>query len=277
MNIGGQALVEGVLIRSNNYVSTAVNVKGKIVSRVYRKENLASKYKKLYVIRGVLALWDMLSLGFKELIRSAETVENEKASFWELFISIGLAIILSVVFFILIPLYLSKLITSNNFMFNLVDGLLRVLIFVGYVLVISLFKDVRRTFEYHGAEHKAIACFENKEKLSVNNIKKYSPIHERCGTAFIFIVLIVSVFVFSLIQGGFWQKFLGRLVLIPLVAGISYEILKLNARYKFFLFKVFVIPGVFMQYITTREPDNMQIKTALTAVQNILKKEKHLD
>lgn len=277
MNIGGQALVEGVLIRSNNYVSTAVNVKGKIVSRVYRKENLASKYKKLYVIRGVLALWDMLSLGFKELIRSAETVENEKASFWELFISIGLAIILSVVFFILIPLYLSKLITSNNFMFNLVDGLLRVLIFVGYVFVISLFKDVRRTFEYHGAEHKAIACFENKEKLSVNNIKKYSPIHERCGTAFIFIVLIVSVFVFSLIQGGFWQKFLGRLVLIPLVAGISYEILKLNARYKFFLFKVFVIPGVFMQYITTREPDNMQIKTALTAVQNILKKEKHFD
>lgn len=277
MNIGGQALVEGVLMRGpTHYAMAARKENKKIVTKVIHKESPAHKYKRLIFIRGLLVLIDTLIIGLKALIWSGEQSSDEKITKKETFFTILISFAAVILFFVLIPLWVSKLVTTTTLAFNIVDGILRVLLFIAYVLIIARMKDVRRTFEYHGAEHMTIACHENNKSLTLKNIRHYSPIHERCGTAFIFIVLILSIIVFSFITSPvFYIKFLSRIVLIPVIAGVSYEILKFSAKHpRLFIFKVFIIPGLWFQKITTAHPDDGQIEVAVASMKALLKKEK---
>ena len=185
--------------------------------------------------------------------------------------------------FVLLPLYATKLIgnflplvSRSSLMFNFVDGLIRVFLFILYIVGIGLWKEMRRIFEYHGAEHKVIHAYENGNELLVQNIKKYSPLHPRCGTSFLLIVMIISIFTFSFIPQAwpFLYKFFSRLVLIPLIAGISYELLKLSAKMEHnFIMHLLIQPGLLLQRLTTREPDESQIEVAVEALQEVLKLE----
>ncbi len=279
VNIGGQALIEGVLIRSPNYISVSVRKKNKkIKSKLEHKEALYVKYKKLLFLRGILVLWENLQLGIKETLYSTEETTDEKISSKELFLTFLITIPLALLLFVGVPLLLTKLITEKAGYFDIIDGIFRIGIFLGYIWAISKMKDIRRVFQYHGAEHMAIACYENDKKLTIENIKKFPKEHERCGTAFLFIVLLLSIFFFSFIKSPIlWQKFVFRIILIPVIAGVSYEILKLSSKYKkFFLFRWFIKPGLWLQYITTRKPSNEMIEVAKTAVENAVRKEKTL-
>ncbi len=183
--------------------------------------------------------------------------KEEKSSPWSLALSLFLASVIGVILFILLPLYLTKLsgyfismISTNSFVFNLIDGILRVFVFIGYVLVISMLSMMRRIFAYHGAEHKVINAYEAGETLTAENVEKYSRLHVRCGTSFIFIVLVISILVFSMIPSSwsFVLKALSRVILLPLIAGVSYEILKISARWRNNIVgRVITFPGLIFQ------------------------------
>lgn len=276
MNIGGQALIEGVLMRSRNYVGVAVrDNKKKIKTKIYKKTHPAIKYKNLFIIRGFLALIDMLVIGTKELLYSAEVSSGEKVSKKESSFTFLISILFALGLFVALPFYASKLLTEKYWLFNLIEGTIRIIIFLAYVMVISVSKDIRRVYQYHGAEHASIACNEAKKPLTVENVKKFSTIHPRCGTAFIFIVLFISIIVFSFIYHPSWLvRFVSRILLIPIIAGISYEILKLNARFNIPVLNWFSIPGLWLQKITTRKPSNDQIEVAIKSLKLVLSKEK---
>ena len=276
MNIGGQALIEGVIMRSANYVSVAVRDNKKIIkTKIYRRIHPAVKYKNLFVIRGFLALIDMLVVGTRELLYSAEISSGEKISKKESGFTFFLSILFALALFVALPFYVSKLITTTYWLFNLTEGLIRIIIFIGYVLVISISKDIQRVYQYHGAEHASIACFEAKKELTANNVKKFPTIHPRCGTAFIFIVLIISILVFSFVYYPSWiVRLTSRIILIPIVAGVSYEILKLNAKFKIPILNLFSVPGLWLQKITTKKPNKDQIEVAITSLKLLLNKER---
>lgn len=275
-HIGGQAVIEGVLMRSKNKTAIAVRKSnGKIKIKKEKIKSVSDKYPflKWPFFRGILNLIEMLVIGIKALTWSAdeqvEPEKGEKISSWELFLTFFIATVVTVLLFILLPLYLSKLlIKSSGLLFNLVDGIFRIIIFILYIYLISRMKDIQRVFQYHGAEHKAVHCYEEKKKLNVKNCKKYSTAHLRCGTSFLIIVLIISILVFSLITNKtFLIKFLSRIFLIPVIIGISYEILKILDKYqKNFLIKLIATPGLWVQSLTTKEPDDRQIEVAIKAL-----------
>ena len=281
--LGGQALIEGVMMKSPNYISIAVRKPNKKISLKIEKFNsLTKKYRILGwpFIRGVIILFEMLITGMKALTYSANESgesEEEELTKKEIVLTIGFAMLFTALLFIALPFYLSKLITSNEgILFNLIDGVIRVVIFLIYIIGISLMPDIKRVFQYHGAEHMSIHCMEHKEKLTPTNVAKYTPEHPRCGTSFLIIVLLISIIVFSMIISELWYvKLLGRLVLLPLIAGISYEILKLSAKYRRNpIFKLIVWPGMMLQKITTREPDKGQIEVAIRALKGVAKEER---
>ncbi len=273
LGVGGQAVIEGVMMKKGKNVSIAVrkpddtiSVKKEKVSRFF-----AHKIFQLPMLRGILVLLETLVFGMKALTYSANEsidIAEEKLSSLE----IGLTMIVSFVFaiglFIILPLFLTNLTSTSGILFNLIDGIIRVGIFVIYILVISLMSDVKILFGYHGAEHKAVACYENGEKLTVDNAKKFPTAHRRCGTTFILIVLALSIIVFSLIPSNvLWVKFVSRLALVPVIAGLSYEILKLGAKYpKNKLLNCFVVPGLLFQKLTTREPTDRQLEVAVKSL-----------
>src|SRR3989338_3097344 len=263
--IGGQALIEGVLMRKKNQ-------KIKTEKQVF---NFFNKFRKIPFLRGIFVLIETLYIGTKALIYSANEAadEGEEVSKKEIFFSILFSFIFEIAFFVLLPLYLTKIFVSGGILFNIIDGLLRVLVFVLYVIGISFMKDIKRVFQYHGAEHMAVHCYEHKKKLTVKNCKEYSTAHVRCGTNFLFIVLILSIIVFSfIISENFINKILSRILLIPVIASLSYEFLKLSAKFgDFFLIRLLTKPGLWLQKITTREPDNKQIEVAISALKLVLK------
>jgi uncharacterized protein YqhQ len=278
LNIGGQAVIEGVMMRSPNYLATSIWKNNKIISK---KEKIKQKNKffRLFFIRGIVNLLEMLYYGIKTLIWSANQFESkkEKLSNKELFLTILASILFAVTLFIILPLYLAKIITNNNgVIFNIIDGLIRILFFLIYLIAISFIKDVKRLFEYHGAEHKVVNCYEADEKLNIKNIKKHSKLHLRCGTSFILIVLIISILVFSLITTDLWYKKLFlRIALLPVIAGISYEILKLSSRFKNnFIIKILIYPGLLLQRLTTKNPNKKQILAALNSFNTVIELER---
>jgi uncharacterized protein YqhQ len=282
--VGGQAVIEGVLMMNDNKLAIAVRKPNKKIS--IKKETLNSfirthKFFKLPLIRGIFMLLDTLVVGIKALTWSAnEAIEedttkknNGKISPWELTWTLILSIGGAVGLFVLLPLWLTKLVTSDHgFWFNLYDGLIRLGIFFAYVYIIGLMKDVRRVFQYHGAEHKAVNCFESKDKLTVANVLKHSRFHPRCGTTFIFIVLIISILVFSLfILESWWAKLGIRLIFIPIIASVSYEILRLGGKYyKNKIVRAIVFPGLCTQWFTTREPDADQVEVAIKSLKAVI-------
>lgn len=278
INAGGQAVIEGVMMKAGDSLAISVRTdKGRIITK---KERLKKKNKfwKFPFIRGILNLIDMLILGMKALIWSSNQAleEEEEFTMKELILVIGTSIIFVIIFFIGLPYFLTKLIVEKGFWFNLIDGIIRIIIFLAYILVISFMEDIKIMFENHGAEHKAVNCYEKGKKLTVKNAKKYTTVHTRCGTSFIIIVLVISILVFSLITTEkWWLNITLRVLLMPVIASISYEFLMLSARHqKNIILKTLVAPGLWLQKLTTREPNNKQLEVAIKALQTVLRMEK---
>ena len=282
-NYGGQAVIEGVMMRSPLKYAIAVRKPDKeIILKIGKIRTLSDKMKflKWPIFRGVINLIESLVLGLKALTYSAEqaTGEEEKINSVEMFFTILIAFGLFIVFFIALPTAMARYLDrylSNVIIYNLFEGFLRISIFITYLFFISRIKDIKRVFEYHGAEHKVIYTYEAGEELNVDNVKKYSTLHPRCGTSFIFIVLIMSILVFSLLgRQTLLLRIAYRIAIIPIIAGLSYEILKLSAKnMNKSIVKWAVMPGLWFQKLTTSEPDNAQIEVAIKALEGVLPKE----
>lgn len=279
-NYGGQAIIEGVMMRSPFKYAIAVRKPDKeIILKTGKLRSLSNRIKflKWPIFRGIINLIESLTLGLKALTYSAEqaTGEEDKINNVEMFFTILIAFVLFILIFIALPTtiarYLDKYL-SSLIVYNLFEGILRIGIFIFYLYFISKIKDIKRVFEYHGAEHKVIYTYEAGEELKVDNVKKYSTLHPRCGTSFIFIVLIISILVFSLLgKQTLLLRIAYRVAIIPLIAGLSYEILKLSAKNmdKIFI-KWVVMPGLWFQKLTTKEPDEAQIEVAIKALKGVL-------
>ncbi len=289
--IGGQAVLEGVMMRAPRAVAIAVRrPTGEITVKREQMPPLSERFPivKLPILRGAVALFTSLVLGIKALNFSANEAmveeldekgepKKEELTSWALAGTMVVAFGFGIGLFFFFPLYLTKLLVpvigDGNLVFNLVDGVIRVIIFLLYIWGIARMKDIQRVFQYHGAEHKTIFAFENAEELSIENVKKHSRLHPRCGTSFLLIVMLVSIAVFSLIPKAwpFLYKALSRVVLLPLIAGISYEFLKWSAKNdKHPLVKLMVAPGLALQRLTTREPDDEQLEVAIRSVKEAL-------
>jgi uncharacterized protein YqhQ len=282
--IGGQAVIEGVMMKSRRGWTVAVrDPRGEIHVKKERLKELPRVFK-WPLMRGVLTLFHTLVLGIKALEYSATVAyEDEKEekplSRTAIALTIGVSMLLGIGLFIALPLYATKLIgmamsavSESSLAFNMVDGVVRVLVFLLYILLIGLWSEIRRVFEYHGAEHKVIHAYEDG-KLGEAASPHYSPLHPRCGTSFLLIVMVISILVFSFIpqSWSFAGKFLARVVLIPLIAGLSYETLKLSAKTSHTaLGRAIVWPGLMLQRLTTREPDEGQVQVALRALNEVL-------
>ena len=297
INVGGQAVIEGVMIRGlNNYV-VAVRKNKKIISKSGKVGKNKINFFKWYFVRGFVNLAEMMVIGIKSLMWSAEQAggEDEKIGKNELVYTIIVSVLAVLLFFIALPYFLTHLVgiteEKKPFLFNLVDGLIRITIFLIYIVAISFMKDVKTLFQYHGAEHKAIHCYERGEKLSLKNVRKFTTLHPRCGTSFLLIVFIVSILVFSLLPSlmfyyypsfsnlSAWTRkgvlFPVRILLIPFIAGISYEVLKISDKKQSnLLFKLVSAPGLLLQKITTQEPNDKQIEVAIASLDKLLRIEK---
>lgn len=283
-NIGGQAVIEGVMMKAQRGWTVAVRDEKGAIHLKREEIRGPSPFLKLPLLRGVVALYQALVIGMRALEFSAKKAYSEdnqgSLGSFSIVITIGIALLLAVALFIFLPLYLTKSIgsfihsvSSNSLFFNLIDGIIRVIIFLLYVASIGLWKEMRRIFEYHGAEHKVIHAYESGKNLSIDNVRPFSPRHPRCGTSFLLIVMVISIIVFSFIPQSwpFSWKFLSRLILIPLIAGVSYEILRLTARMKDNPFMYLLsLPGLMLQGLTTREPDDSQLEVAIIALKEVL-------
>lgn len=293
-SIGGQAVIEGVMIRNQKHYAVAVRKKDKIVTKKVRIKQRKGIFYKLPIVRGFYNLVDMLVIGMKTLMWSANQAaeeEGEKITKKEMIYTVLISFLIAILFFVALPYFLTFIIgfkeESNPFLFNFIDGIIRILIFLAYILGISFLKDVKRLFQYHGAEHMAVHCYENNKKLTIENIKKFPTLHPRCGTSFIMIVLIISILVFSILPPIVLYLFPGfanfsiifrkiilfslRISLIPLIAGVSYELLKLSDKFKdSFMMNVFIQPGLWFQKITTKKPNKRQIEVARKSVMVLL-------
>ena len=290
-HIGGQALIEGIMMRGRYNWAVAVREPG---GAIYTEEHdLASGRAKnswMYwpVIRGCTAFVESLALGFKAL-----GISSEHAYEWDededgvddgkksggmgalMTLSMIVGIVLGIVIFVVLPAALSNLVlgeaSMNSVAWNIFDGIVRVAIFILYIWLISLMKDIRRMFSYHGAEHKTIACYEAGDPLTVENVRKYTRFHPRCGTSFLILVVIVSVFLYSVLPwGSIGLRGLFKLLLLPLVMGISYELLKWCGRSDNIATRIIRQPGIWVQHLTVFEPDDSMIEVAIAAVTPVL-------
>lgn len=284
-NIGGQAVIEGVMMKSPNGWAIAVRDPFGVINVKTVKSKKRGFVTKLPFIRGIFALWSALSVGIKALefssnIAYQEEKDSKPMSNVTMALTIGFAFLLAIGLFKFLPLFFTTMISnyvwnisSNSLLFNLIDGLFRIFIFFLYIFLIGLWKGMKRIYEYHGAEHKVIYAYEAEQKLSVESAKKYKPYHPRCGTSFLLIVMVISILSFMLIpkDWSFTEKLLWRIVLIPLIAGVSYEVLRLSARMKDnLIMKTIVYPGLMLQRLTVREPDDSQIEVAIAAMKEVL-------
>jgi uncharacterized protein YqhQ len=285
INIGGQAVIEGVMMRAPRSMAIAVRrADGEIVVQKKEVIPLSERFPlvKLPIVRGAVALFSSLITGIKALNFSAnealaEGEDKEELSSWAMAGTMAVAFGFGILLFFILPLYLTKLLTpvigSSNIVFNLVDGVIRVAVFLLYIFAISRMNDIQRVFQYHGAEHKSIFAFEAGDELTVANVRKYSCLHPRCGTSFLLIVMLVSIVIFSLIPKlwPFYLKAGSRIVLLPLIAGVSYEFLKWTAKNdQSALVKLIIAPGLALQRLTTREPDDSQLEVAIRSMEEAL-------
>ena len=295
--VGGQAVMEGVMMRSPQGYSVAVRRQDgsiRVIKEALKTPAEKHKIFKLPIFRGIGVLGQALVLGIKALRFSAEeaiqdveasgaaektepkTAEPEKLSSWLIAGNLVLALGVNIALFFALPLFLTNFLQSrlgfeSSLLFSGIDGVLRVATFVLFLLMISWMKDMRRVFEYHGAEHKTVYNFEARENLSIENAQKYSTLHPRCGTNFLFVLMIVSILVFSLVHfDSVWTKLLARVVFLPLIAGVSYEILRFSAKHRGSLLTIVTYPGLLLQKITTKQPDEKQLATAIKALEEAL-------
>ena len=281
---GGQAVIEGVMMRGREYMAIAVR-RGPDEVIVHKEPvgSLTKKYKilKAPFVRGVVALCESFSLGLKALLFSAnqfiedDEKEKQKLSAFETAVMVGSALLLTIVLFVLIPLGIRSMLnrlTDVPIWLNLGEGLVRAIILVLYILLVSLMKDIRRVFAYHGAEHKTIHTYEAGEDLTPDNVQRHSTLHPRCGTSFLLFVVVVSALLFSALgRQTLLMRVVSRIALLPIVAGFSYELIKLaGKRQSFFLVRWLGTPGLWLQRLSTRPPDEDMIMVAIAALQAVL-------
>ena len=281
-DIGGQAVIEGVMMRAPTAIVIAVRKpNSEIVVKRERLTPLKERFRPLKwpILRGVGVLFESLVWGMKALTYSAnQAVETDDGDSpqemggFSIAITILLSIVLGIGLFVILPERLASLVSEQRFIFNVVDGVIRLVVFLLYVLLISRSKYIARVFEYHGAEHKSIHAYEAGEELTEENALKYSPLHPRCGTAFLMTVMVVSIIVFSIFGKPAILVRIGiRLAFIPFIAGISYEIIKLTARKRDSRFmRLIMTPGLWLQRLTTREPSRDQIQVAIRSLKEVL-------
>lgn len=278
---GGQALIEGVMMRHENKIASAVRrPDNEIIIREKYHVPLAKRYKFLGLkfIRGSISLVEMMIIGMKSLIFSAEmalTENDKKPGGWEMPLSILMSLTVSIFFFIVIPAYFfSSLrgIIANTFLLNIIEGCIRLSLFLCFLGATLLMEDMRRVFMYHGAEHMTVFAWENGQELNVENVRKFSTRHPRCGTSFILVVMIVSILVFSLLgRPDFAHRVLYKLLLLPVVAGISYEVIRFTGQHQEWAWVQFLsLPGLLLQKITTRQPTDDQIEVAIAAMKKVI-------
>ena len=273
---GGQAVIEGVMIRGRSSVVTAVRrPSGEVVLDVKPVPSIyTSRLRRIPLVRGVIVLVEAMVLGIKSLLHSANIAMEEEVEeiptkvIWGMMAS---AAILVVVLFFIAPLFLTKLVNAyipNSLLFQLIEGVIRLAIFIGYLKVISLMPDIKRVFTYHGAEHKAVNAYEAGVPMEVDAIKKYSRAHVRCGTSFLFVVLIVAIVLFTFVgRQVLWLMVLSRVVLIPVIMALGYELIQFGARHTGNrLVRILLSPGLMLQSMTTGEPDDKQLEVAIAAM-----------
>jgi uncharacterized protein YqhQ len=302
--VGGQAVLEGVMMRSPHAWGIAVRKpSGEIVTHSEPLERPSEQHKWMGwpVVRGVMTLGHAMTLGFRALKFSANAAldelsasdpdnkdpgnKDEGKKFEITGWMAGLNMAFSIAFFIFMYKYLPLLATTElkrvnpvfgqQFVFNLVDGLIRITMFLLFVWGISLWKDIRRVYEYHGAEHKTVFAFENGDPLETPAVQKYSTYHPRCGTSFLMTVMIISMLVYMAIPvHTFWARFGIRIALLPVIAGVSYEIIRFAAKHRGSLFALMTAPGLWLQRITTQPPDDREVECAILALDEAMKLEK---
>jgi len=290
IHVGGQAVIEGVMMRTPGALAVAVRKPNGEITVKTRKLTAPSsrpRILRLPIIRGVVNLFQAISLGIQSLNFSAnQSLEEEDTPLgvFSMSLIIVFAFAMGIAIFVYVPLFLTNLlknvippVANSTLLFNLIDGIIRITLFLVYIFSISLIKDLRRVFEYHGAEHKTIYTYEHGEELIVEHAGKYSTLHPRCGTNFLLIVMILSILVFSMLRSDtpFYMKFLFRIVFVPLIAGISYEIIRFAAKKQEKSWVRWITkPGLYLQKITTKPPSGDQLEVAIRALQEAIKLEK---
>lgn len=279
--IGGQAVIEGVMMRGKRHWALACRrPDGEISLHSEELNPLADRYKffKWPIVRGVGALYESMSLGIRALSMSANESlgeEEEEIGKKEMAVSLVIGILLAVGLFVVLPLVAVGSIRDvfpASWLFVLTEGIVRILLLILYILAISRIKQLRRLFEYHGAEHKTIHALESGLKLTPENISRFSPVHPRCGTSFLLIVMVLAIIVFSFVgTSPLWWLIVSRIVGIPLIVGLSYEVIKYAGKHKDSPFmRITMYPGMLLQKLTTREPDSPQIEVAIKALEGVV-------
>lgn len=277
--IGGQAVIEGVMMRGPKLVATAVRTPdGKIKVETKPVNSISDRFPilKKPMLRGCVSLFESLVMGIRSLSYSAKMAgeEDEQLSDKELAGTVAFAFVMAAVLFVAIPTGAAKLfhfITEDPLFLNLMEGVLRLVIFLAYIFGISQMKDIQRVFMYHGAEHKTIACFEAGMPLTVENVQKHTRLHPRCGTSFLLIVMLVSIVVFAFLG---WPDLLtriaSRVILLPVIAGISYELIRLAGHSRNCMVCAATKPGLWLQHMTTRPPEDDMVEVAIESVKAVL-------
>jgi len=302
-SIGGSAVMEGVMMRGPKEIATAVRKPdGEIELDKRAVSSLVTKYhvNKIPVVRGVFAFFDSMICSIRALMWSAEFFDLEEDSSAEskfdkwlsdkfgdkvkdivIYFSLFIALIFSIGLFFILPNLITGFLSGiikNNALKTLIEGVIRIGIFLGYVLLVSRMEDIKRVFQYHGAEHKTIFCYEAGLPLTPENASKMSRLHPRCGTSFLVFVMVISIILFSFISwDNIWTRLGMRILLLPVVAGISYEIIRWAGRSQSKIVCILSKPGMWLQNITTREPDEAQLEVAIAAMEAVLTDNKEDD
>jgi len=278
---GGQAVMEGVMMRGRKSIAVAVRKPNGEISLT--SQPLASMYKgrarNWPFVRGIIVLIETLALGTQSLLHSAQIAaaeEDETISPSLLWGSVAIAIVFAVALFFIAPLLLTRYLVdpylSSSLLSNIIEGLIRIGVFIAYLKIIAFMPDVKRLFTYHGAEHKVVNAYEAGEPLEVDHVKKYSTAHTRCGTSFLLAVLVISIIVFALLgRPSIWLSILSRIILIPVIAAIGYEFVRFGAsHYRNVLVRALLVPGLMLQSMTTGEPNDGQLETAISAMKKVV-------
>jgi len=280
-NYGGMAVIEGVAMIGPEYTSIAVRkANGEVELGTEPVTKWVSRYPflKWPFIRGTYVLINSLVVGMRMLNKSANWAmegEEEELSTMEIFLSGLFAIVLAVLLFIILPtaiVHFTSQYWGGNFVQNIVEGIIRITFFLLYVYAISRLEDIKRVFMYHGAEHKVILAYEAGQELTVDNARNFSTLHPRCGTSFLLIVMIISILVFAMLgEGSLFYRIWSRLAMLPIVAGLGYEFIKFSGKYyNNKITRVLIMPGLWLQKLTTREPDDGQLEVAIIALKAVL-------
>jgi len=284
-NYGGQAVIEGVMMRGPDALAVAVRRPDSTIVIDHKPvSSITSRVKPLKwpLLRGVVVLVESLVIGLQALSFSANQAmegEEEELTTRDIAITMALAFGLAILLFVVVPTGAAHLLSRwvhGSILQNLVEGLIRIAVFLAYVVAIAQMNDIKRVFRYHGAEHKVINAYEAGEELTVAGVQRYATYHPRCGTSFLIIVLVISILVFAMLgEQVLWWRILSRVLLLPVVAGLSYELLKASARYQNnVVFCILAAPGKWVQQLTTGEPDDNMVEVAITALKAVLKEDR---